>query len=199
MAGQWHTTASAREQWVDAPWDEDGEGETLLASILAAAKEAVLAFAPVPTSTAPAPVTLTDGAWTVDLTGADDVVQAILTASAGGLGTFVIPEAFRPVGLPGVTNGATVTYFSGPAVLDATSADAATVTMLWTAASSSEDAPIPDGYPMAQLLQAKNIWNSGKATPSGDFDGGQYSLSTFPLDWQVRQLIRPKRGRPVIG
>ena len=48
-------------------------------------------------------------------------------------------------------------------------------------------------------MQARNVWNSGKASPTGDFDGGQYSLTTFPLDWQVRQLIRPKVGKPVIG
>lgn len=196
---QWHSVESAREQWVDAPWDEDGEGSTLLQSLLDAAREAVLAFAPATTETAPTPVTLTDGAWTVDLSGSGDVVQAILTATEAGVASFVIPEEFRPVGLPGVTNGTTVTYFSGAGVLDATADAPATVTMLWTAATPSEEAPVPDGYPMAQLLQAKNIWNSGKASPSGDFDGGQYSLTTFPLDWQVRQLIRPKRGRPVIG
>lgn len=58
---------------------------------------------------------------------------------------------------------------------------------------------IPDGYREAQLMQARNIWNSAKASPAGDFDNGSYSLSSFPLDWQVRQLIRPKRAVPVIA
>ena len=59
---------------------------------------------------------------------------------------------------------------------------------------------IPAGYREAQLMQARNVWNSQKASPSaGEFDNGSYGLSSFPLDWQVRQLIRPKRGMPVIG
>lgn len=59
---------------------------------------------------------------------------------------------------------------------------------------------IPAGYREAQLLQARNVWNSQKASPAtGDFDNGQYGLGAYPLDWQVKQLIRPKRGMPVIG
>lgn len=107
----WYTVEEAQDDWADWPRQDD-DGTDLLESYLAAAKEAVLAYAP--------------------------VVETPLV-------------------------------------------------------------DIPDGYRIAQLLQARNIWNSGKATPTGDFDGGQYSLTTFPLDWQVRQLIRPKRGVPVIG
>ncbi len=60
---------------------------------------------------------------------------------------------------------------------------------------------IPDGYRHAQLMQARNVWNASKASAGGgDIDGGQYGISAgFPLDWQVRQLIRPKHGRPWIG
>lgn len=58
---------------------------------------------------------------------------------------------------------------------------------------------IPDGYRVAQLMQARNVWNSSKASPGGEFDSGEYGLSSFPLDWQVRQLIRPKRAVPVVA
>jgi hypothetical protein len=108
---QWHTVASARDEWPDAPVDED-DGDDLLTSLLAVAQDAVIAYAP--------------------------AVETPLT-------------------------------------------------------------DIPDGYRHAQLMQARNVWNSSKAKPSGDFDGGEYGLSSFPLDWQVRQLIRPKRGKPWIG
>lgn len=60
-------------------------------------------------------------------------------------------------------------------------------------------AEIPESYRHAQLLQSRNIWNSSYASPSGDLDNGSFSLSTFPLDWQVRQLLRPKRGIPSIA
>lgn len=107
----WYTVEEARNEWVDAPVDED-DGDDLLTSLLTVAKEAVIAYAP------------------------------------------------------------------------------------------SVDEPlvdIPEGYRQAQLQQAKNVWNSQKASPSADYDGGQYGLSAFPLDWMVRQLIRPKRGRPWVG
>lgn len=194
----WYTVGEAQDEWADWPREED-DGTDLLSSLLAAAKEAVLAYAPVLVSTAPEPVTLTDGPWTLALSGENELVQAILSATTGGPGTFIIPADFAPVGLPALAVGTTSAQFSGPTVLDAVSAGAATLAMFWTAATPSEVQDIPDGWRIAQLLQARNIWNSGKATPSGDFDGGQYSLTTFPLDWQVRQLIRPKRGVPVIA
>lgn len=60
-------------------------------------------------------------------------------------------------------------------------------------------AGIPDAYRIAQLMQARNIWNAKKASPAGEFDNGSYGLSSFPLDWAIRQLLRPKRGRPVMA
>jgi hypothetical protein len=106
----WHDETSARDQWPDAPVDED-DGDTQLVELLAVARAAVLAYAPV----------------------------------------------------------------------------------------LADEEVIPDSYRVGQLMQARNIWNSSKAQPSGEFDNGSYGLSSFPLDWQVRQLLRPKQGRPVIA
>ena len=63
----------------------------------------------------------------------------------------------------------------------------------------AEGSEIPDNYRVAQLMQARNIWNAAKASPSGGFDNGEYGLQSFPLDWQIRQLLRPKRGLPAIS
>jgi hypothetical protein len=41
----WHTVASARDEWPDAPVDDD-DGDDILTSLLAVAKEAVIAYAP---------------------------------------------------------------------------------------------------------------------------------------------------------
>lgn len=121
----WHTVASARDQWADAPYDEDGGDDTLL-ELLAVAKNAVRAYAP----------TAGDG-YVIDDDG------------------YIVP---------------------------------------------GDAGAVPDNYRAAQLMQARNIWNSSKASPSsGAFDDGTYALSSFPLDWQVRQLLRPKQGRPVIA
>lgn len=54
---------------------------------------------------------------------------------------------------------------------------------------------IPVSYRSAQLMQARNVWNSGQASPSGGdgFDNIGYGLTTtHPLDWQIKQLLRPR-------
>lgn len=53
---------------------------------------------------------------------------------------------------------------------------------------------VPDSYRLAQAMQAANLWNAAQASPGGDLDGGGYGLSTHPLDWQVQQLLRPRRA-----
>ena len=117
----WHTPETARDQWVDAPLDDEQ-----LEQLLDVAKQAVLAYAPA---------------------------------------------------LPAATSGAWVDGYYQPA---------------------AEPEP-PTNYVVAQLMQARNVWNSGKATPTGDFDGGGYGLTTHPLDWQIKQILRPRSvfGGPV--
>lgn len=58
--------------------------------------------------------------------------------------------------------------------------------------------PVPPAYLWAQLLQTKNLWNAGSASGE-ESGGGDFVLRPFPLDWQVKALLRPKRGVPVIG
>lgn len=106
----WHTLETARNEWADAPFDEDG-GNAILTELLAIAQGDVLAFAP-------------DGATPPE------------------------PDA------------------------------------------------VPDGWRRAQLMQAKNIWNADRAGASSDLDDGSFGLTSFPLDWKVRQLIRPKTAVP---
>lgn len=107
----WHTIESARDQWVDAPLDDEQ-----LTELLEVAKDAVLAYAP----------------------SAEDID----------------PE---------------------------------------------DPDEIPTRYRVGQLMQARNVWNSSMASPTGDLDGASYGLTTFPLDWQVKQLIRPRSvfGGPI--
>jgi hypothetical protein len=59
--------------------------------------------------------------------------------------------------------------------------------------------PVPAHYRLAQIMHARNMWNAGKASTSGSFDGSEYGLSTFPLDWAVKQLLRPQRGMGAIA
>lgn len=53
----------------------------------------------------------------------------------------------------------------------------------------------------AQLMQARNLWNAGAVAPTGDFgdDHTGFSYSAWPLDRDVKQRLRPRRGTPWVG
>lgn len=56
---------------------------------------------------------------------------------------------------------------------------------------------IPDRYALGQLRQAQNIWNASRVDASGGVgDGSDFVMRPTPLDWHVKQILRPKRGRP---
>ena len=56
----------------------------------------------------------------------------------------------------------------------------------------------PENYVAAQVLHARSLVRSGIAG-SGDTTGiGTETVTVFPMDWTVKQLLRPRRGRPRI-
>lgn len=58
---------------------------------------------------------------------------------------------------------------------------------------------VPERFREAQLLQAKAQW-AFERTGGGDYigpDGTQ--VRTYPMGWQVKNLLRPDDGEPVIG
>lgn len=61
-----------------------------------------------------------------------------------------------------------------------------------------EDVPDPPHrYVLAQLQQAKNLWNAGRVTSSeGDMGAEGYTFTPRPLDKTIRQMIRPIHGGP---
>lgn len=46
----------------------------------------------------------------------------------------------------------------------------------------------------AQLMQARNTWNAVKVSSDGGLGPEGYIITPRPLDWMVKQLLRPKRG-----
>lgn len=79
---------------------------------------------------------------------------------------------------------------------------------LWTARNDvTTYAPVlpagqwpPINYRRAQIMQARNLWNAGKVDPSSGGDGeGSFILRPYPLDWVVKQVLRPKTARKAIG
>lgn len=55
---------------------------------------------------------------------------------------------------------------------------------------------IPFNLVYAQLQQAKNLWNAGRAQQDGNIGGEGYSFIPRPLDKTIQQLIRPRKGVP---
>lgn len=59
---------------------------------------------------------------------------------------------------------------------------------------------VPPNLRKAQLMQARNIWNAAKVDASnGEIGEDTFAIRPFPLDWAVRQMIRPKRALPWVG
>ncbi|GAA3948884.1 hypothetical protein [Microbacterium soli] len=60
--------------------------------------------------------------------------------------------------------------------------------------------PVPDPpsrYVLAQLQQAKNLWNAGRVSTGGEVGvDGQYTFTPRPLDKTIRQIIRPVDRKP---
>lgn len=58
---------------------------------------------------------------------------------------------------------------------------------------------VPNRYVHAQLRQAQNIWRADSITVTGNASEGEFVYTPHPLDWHVKQLIRPRRGAPTVG
>ena len=63
-----------------------------------------------------------------------------------------------------------------------------------------EDVLAPVNYRVAQLMQTRNLWNASKADPSsGGIGEDNFVVRPYPMDWVVKNILRPKRAVPVVG
>ena len=58
---------------------------------------------------------------------------------------------------------------------------------------------VPGRYALAQALQARAIARATTAGDGGQMGGDGLTLTIFPMDWSIKALIRPVKGRPVIA
>ncbi|WP_157001436.1 hypothetical protein [Agromyces laixinhei] len=58
----------------------------------------------------------------------------------------------------------------------------------------AEGDPVPERYREAQRVQARNVWNASRVAPDGGIGSDDFVIRPFPLDWHVKQIIRPKRA-----
>ncbi len=64
-------------------------------------------------------------------------------------------------------------------------------------ALAPDAATIPDRYALGQLRQAQNLWRASIVDASGGIgDGESFVIRVMPLDWHVKQILRPRGGVP---
>ncbi|PRY70201.1 hypothetical protein B0I08_101329 [Glaciihabitans tibetensis] len=57
---------------------------------------------------------------------------------------------------------------------------------------------VPAHYKQAQLMQARALWQSTKANASDSINAEGFTVTVFPMDRTVKNLLRPKRGVPSV-
>lgn len=220
------TLAGVAGSWVTDPSDPrlgmlwpggSGYGEDL-AFLLAVARAQCEAYAPALTGTEAAPWESTDFAsgfsgtltasrddgavtWAVEAingTGAD-LTEATTIAES-------VPEAYRPAVTAyfEVASGGSVAMGSDGSLTWAPGGDSATwpdglqmVALLNAPGTATAPVVVPDRYVAAQVLQTRALVRAGIAD-TGDMTGGYgETVTVFPMDWQVKALLRPA-GKPVV-
>ena len=59
--------------------------------------------------------------------------------------------------------------------------------------------PIPERYRAGQLMQARNTWNASLTNGDTQVDAGGFTVTVRPLDWAVKQLLRPLTATKAFG
>lgn len=215
--GDWYDIATIRAAWSDF----DGVDDDTLTDIIESARLAVVAYAPtLPEPEQPVlPDPVTVQVDTVGVTGTatvsrmpGDIVRVDMnldtTDDTGDYFAVLLSadDDLQPLysTLVSVPSGPTMRYEDAGFLVrawDPFPADELVLSIFATAATTIPvpTVDVPANYRQAQLLQARNIWNSAYASPTGDMDSAGYGLTTFPLDWSVQQLLRPKRATPVLA
>ena len=67
------------------------------------------------------------------------------------------------------------------------------------APDGDDDVTVARSWRVAQVMQARAVYRSFKAGGGDAIGGDGLAVTVFPLDWSVRQLLRPRTGRPVIA
>ena len=63
-------------------------------------------------------------------------------------------------------------------------------------ANDDWDAAPKERFVLAQLQQAKNLWDAGTVDSGGDVGEGGFTFTPRPLDATVKKLIRPVDRKP---
>lgn len=63
-----------------------------------------------------------------------------------------------------------------------------------------EGVVVPANFRRAQYMHARDIWNASQNTgDSGELGDEGFAVRPYPLDWMVKQVLRPRTGTPAVG
>lgn len=63
----------------------------------------------------------------------------------------------------------------------------------------AEAAPVPENWVAAQVLQTRALVRAGIVGDNDRAGGYEETVTVFPMDWTVKALLRPRRGKPYFG
>lgn len=63
----------------------------------------------------------------------------------------------------------------------------------------ADGAEVPESWRLAQVMQARAQMRSLTAGRDDNMTADGLTVTVYPLDWNVRQLLRPRSGRPRVG
>ncbi|TDE91585.1 hypothetical protein EXU48_15680 [Occultella glacieicola] len=62
----------------------------------------------------------------------------------------------------------------------------------------AEGADVPENWRLAQAFQARALYRSARAGSQDRLGEDGLAVTVFPMDWTVKNLLRPKRGKFVV-
>lgn len=77
--------------------------------------------------------------------------------------------------------------------------DVAKAQVLAYAPELPADDEYPDRYVLAQLMQARTIYQASTVSSAGTVGEGEFIYTPRPMDKTVRTIIRPDDGKPDVG
>ena len=95
---------------------------------------------------------------------------------------------------------------------DAPRADIEAFTLMFTAAqqqcetyakalvpNDDDEIDVPENYRLALILQTRSLWQVAVTDPSGMIGADGFQVRLYPMDWNVKKLLRPGRAVPAVG
>lgn len=57
-----------------------------------------------------------------------------------------------------------------------------------------DDVVIPDNWKLALIMQTRALWQATAVNPRDQIGEGEFQVTVYPMDWTVKNLLRPRRS-----